>query len=187
MTDINLLPWREARREKEKKDFTLYLAAGLLFAIIIVFLINMHAVSLVEAQTQRNQLLKTEIKQIEKKIKAIEALKKLREALIARMTIIQNLQATRTLTVRLFDELIKIMPDGVHLTKVEREGNKITLLGYVESNSNISLLMRNIEVNHWITMPELTEIKKAKDASSSVDNTFKLSFTLGPKENGEPL
>ena len=102
--------------------------------------------------------------------KEIANIKKLRQALLARMNIVQNLQATRSLTVRLFDELIKIMPDGVYLTNVERAGDKITLLGYAESNTNISQLMRNIENNRWIQDPELTEIKKSKD---TLDKRFK--------------
>ncbi|GGI91154.1 PilN domain-containing protein [Legionella impletisoli] len=184
MTEINLLPWREARREKEKKEFTLYLGVALAAAAIVVFMWNMYAKNLIEDQTNRNQILQTEITRLKAQIKEIEELKKLREALIARMNIVQNLQATRTLTVRMFDELVNVLPNGVYLTQIEREGDKITLFGYAESNSNISELMRNIEANQWIQSPELTEIKKAKDSPENVDNTFKLSFILGPKTNG---
>ncbi|WP_133129777.1 PilN domain-containing protein [Legionella yabuuchiae] len=182
MTEINLLPWREARREKEKKEFSVYLGVGLAAAAIIVFLWNMYAKNLIEAQTNRNQLLQTEISRLKAQIKEIEELKKLREALIARMSIIQKLQATRILTVRMFDELVNVLPKGVYLTQIEREGDKVTLFGYAESNTNISELMRSIEANQWIQSPELTEIKKAKDSPDNVDNTFKLSFILGPKQ-----
>jgi len=184
MTDINLLPWREVRREREKKRFTIYLFIAMAGAVVIVFLINMYAQHLVENQTNRNQLLQDEIVLLEKQIKEIADIKKLRQALLARMDIVQNLQATRSLTVRLFDELIKIMPDGVYLTSVERNLDKVTLLGYAESNSNISQLMRNIESNQWIKNPELTEIKKSKEAKSEVENQFKLSFILSPKTSG---
>jgi len=184
MTEINLLPWRELKREREKKRFTIYLFMALVGAAFIVFLINMYAQQLVENQTNRNQHLQDEITQLEKQIKEIANIKKLRQALLARMNIVQNLQATRSLTVRLFDELIKIMPDGVYLTNVERAGDKITLLGYAESNSTISQLMRNIENNRWIQDPELTEIKKSKEAKTDVENQFKLSFILSPKTSG---
>ena len=187
MTDINLLPWREARREKEKKEFNTYLALAAALAAFIVFLMNYYANSLVAEQTSRNQTLQNEITELDKQILEIKKLKELRQALIARMTIVQNLQATRTLTVRMFDELIRVLPDGVFLTQVEREGNKITLYGYAEANSNISQLMRQIENNKWIQQPELTEIKKAEESQSTKDKTFKLSFTLGPKVQGKLL
>lgn len=180
MTDINLLPWRELKREQEKKAFFLQIALGVVCAVIVVLLANYYVNHIIENQRNRNQILELEIKKLEKQIKEIEEIKKLRQALIARMIIIQNLQATRILTVRLFDELIKIMPDGVYLTRMERQGDKITLLGYAESNSNISQLMRNIEKNVWIKEPDLTEIKKTKESPKRIENEFKLSFILSP-------
>ena len=117
----------------------------------------------------------------EKKIKEISEIKKLRQALIARMNIVQNLQATRTLTVRLLDEIIRILPEGVYLYQIERVGDKVTLLGYAESNTNISKLMRSIEGSVWIKDPELTEIKKTTDNKLPDENEFKLGFILKSK------
>lgn len=181
MTNINLLPWREKKREQEKKQFAVYLFIGLAIAVLIVFAIDYYAQSLVAEQTARNERLKSEIALLEKQIKEISDLKKVRQALIARMMIVRNLQSTRTLTVRLFDEVIKIMPDGVYLNHLDRVGNKVTILGYAESNTNISLLMRNIEGNAWIQNPELTEIKKTTEQKTVDSNEFKLSFILKPK------
>ena len=181
MTEINLLPWREQKRELEKKQFYTYLAIGLAAGVLVAFLINIYANGLVSQQTQRNQTLKNEITRLDKQIKEIENLKALREALLSRMTIIQNLQSKRALTVRLFDELVNIMPGGVYFTRMEREGNKITVLGFAESNSNISQLMRNIEKSTWIQNPELTEIKTTKEKKEGVVKEFKLSFVLMPR------
>jgi len=181
MTDINLLPWREKKREQGKKQFITYLLGGLISAVVVVFLINYYANYLVDMQTRRNQRLKDEITQLEKQIKEISQIKKLRQALIARMNIVQNLQATRTLTVRLLDEIIKILPDGVYLYQVQRVGDKVTLLGHAESNTNISKLMRGIEGSEWIQDPELTEIKKTTDTKLPDENEFKLNFILKSK------
>ena len=181
MTEINLLPWREQKREQEKKEFLTYLVVGVVGAIIIVFLINYYATYLVDMQTQRNQRLKNEITELEKQIVAIRDIKTLRQALIARMVIVQNLQATRTLTVHLLDEIIKIIPDGVYLYQMGRVVNKVTILGYAESNTNISQLMRSIEKNFWIQDPELTEIKKITDVKQLDESEFKLSFILKSK------
>ena len=109
MTEINLLPWREQKREQEKKQFIIYLVLAVISSIMVVFLINYYATSLVDTQTAHNVRLKNEITQLEIKIKEIKTLKALRQALIARMDIVQDLQATRTLTVRLLDEIIKII------------------------------------------------------------------------------
>lgn len=180
MTQINLLPWREIRREKEKKAFVFYFSGAMLLALLVLFAMYLYASQLIQSQTNRNQLLQNEITTLDQQIRKIAQIKKLRQALIARMTIIQNLQETRIVSVHLFDELIKLLPDGVFLTSFERKNNKIVLLGYAESNSSISQLMRNIELNPWVQNPELTEIKKTTEQKDEVDNTFQLSFEINP-------
>lgn len=181
MTTINLLPWRELKREQEKKKFTTYLAITLVISVVIVFFVNYYASSLIEERTALNTRLQQEINELKKQLVEINGLKALRQGLIARMKIIQNLQATRILTVRLFDELITILPEGVYVNRMERVGDKITISGYTESNSSISRLMHNIELSRWIQLPELTEIKNIKEGAADSASTFKLSFILKPK------
>lgn len=189
MTEINLLPWREARREQEKKNFTTMLLASLVIAVCLVFLVNHYASSLVGDQTRRNEKLQGEINRLDARIVEIKKLKLIRDGLISRMRIVHSLLTTRILTVHLFDELIKILPDGVYLTEVKRTQNRIIVQGYSESNTNVSILMRNIQHNPWIQDPVLTDIKKSGDKTedaagakaASNDNEFNLSFVLKPK------
>jgi type IV pilus assembly protein PilN len=181
MTEINLLPWREQKREREKNEFMIYLLAAVVFAVIMVFSINYYARSLVDQQTQRNNQIKTEITRLEEELKEIKTLKVLRQTLIARMNIVQDLQATRTLTVRLLNEIIDIIPDGVYLYQIGRIADKVTLLGYAVSNTNISDLMRSIGSSVWTQDPQLAEIKKSIEVERSDNNEFKLSFVLKSK------
>lgn len=181
MTEINLLPWRERKREAEKKLFTTLLIITAVVAAVIVFCINYYASGLVSNQTERNNLIQNEITILDQQIVEIKALKQTREALISRMTIVQNLQSTRTLMVHLFDELIKVMPSGVYVTKMERKSDVVSLWGFSESNTNVSLLMKNIEVNEWIQNPVLTEIKKDDEKNQPADSGFILSFVIKPK------
>ena len=178
MTEINLLPWREEKHEQDKKKFIIYLSLSLICAVFIVFLISYYATSLVDNQKQRNQHLKNEMTLLNVNIAEIKNLKALRQTLIARMDIIQNLQSTRILTVRLLDEIIGIIPDGVYLYQLSRLGDKVTILGYAEENTNISELMRSIQHHPLTQDPELTEIKKSTDQMQPDENEFKLSFIL---------
>ncbi|MDI1351723.1 MAG: PilN domain-containing protein [bacterium] len=180
MTRINLLPWREKQREQEKKLFTTYLLCGAAFAVCIVFLVNSYANYLIGDQTERNQIIQKEINILNDQIAEIKTLKRVRAGLISRMSIVQNLQSTRTLMVHLFDELIKIMPSGIYVTKLERKDNVVSLTGFSESNTNISILMKSIESNIWLHNPVLTEIKKIDDKQQAANNEFTLSFVLKP-------
>ena len=177
MTQINLLPWREQKREQEKKLFTTMLLVCVIIAAFIVFLINSYASSLVSNQIVRNQLLQKEISIMDEQIKEIKNLKKIREMLISRMSVVQHLQSTRILMVRLFDELINIMPSGIYLTKLEGKNDVISITGYTESNTYVSMLMKNIEMNEWLHNPRLNEIKR-EDKKQPADNEFKLTVNL---------
>lgn len=181
MTTINLLPWRELKKEQEKKEFLYLLLGAALIGLGVIILINFYVKDLINSQTFRNNKLQNEINIFNKQITEIKQLKKVRSSLISRMKIIHELQERRTLTVHFFDELIKIIPDGIYLTKVKRVGDKVTVEGYSESNTNVSILMRNIEQSPWIQEPLLTEIKKSEDMTTPVNNAFILSFILKPK------
>jgi len=180
MTEINLLPWRELKREQEKKQFTTMIAGALVTAVGVVVLLNYYMTTLIDNQTIRNHRLKQEISRFDRQIAEIKKLKEVKQALISRMNIIQNLQATRPLTVHLFDELVKVMPDQIYVTKLERKRNIVTITGFSESNSNISLLMRRIEKDKWIRSPVLTEINKSEKQKKREKNAFVLSFLLKP-------
>lgn len=181
MTQINLLPWREKQREQDKKIFTTLIIAAALGSAALVFMVYLYSIQLINNQTERNSILKKEIKILDADLLEIKELKTLKQALIARMSIIQNLQSTRTLMVHLFDELIKVVPSGIYITQLERKNDIVTLYGYSESNTNISILMRNIEINEWIQAPALTEIKKMNEKKEPENNEFRLSFILKPK------
>ena len=156
------------------------IAGALVIAVGIVVILNYYMNTIIDHQTQRNHRLKQEISRFDRQIAEIKKLQEVKQALISRMNIIQNLQATRPLTVHLFDELIKVMPDGIYITKLERKGNVVTVNGFSESNSTISLLMRRIEKDQWIRLPVLTEIKKSKNDKKRENNAFVLSFLLKP-------
>lgn len=181
MTQINLLPWREKKREQAKKMFITMVISSAVIAALIVFIINYYASELINNQTARNQMLEKEIKSLNEQIKEIKILKLTRKALISRMAIVQNLQSTRTLMVHLFDELIKVTPTGVFVTKLERKNDIVTLWGHSESNANVSNLMRKIENNDWIQNPALTKIKKMDDEKQPANSEFTLTFILKPK------
>ncbi|MCE0723113.1 MULTISPECIES: PilN domain-containing protein [Legionella] len=184
MTQINLLPWRELKREQEKKLFTMMLLVCIVASGFIVFLINSYASGLVSNQVTRNQMLQKEINTMDAQIKEIKNLQKAREMIISRMSVVQHLQSTRTLMVHLFDELINITPSGVYLTQVEGKNDVITVSGYTESNTFVSMLMRNIENNEWVHNPILSEIKKEsneKKKQQSALHEFKLTFVLAPQ------
>lgn len=168
-TRLNLLPWREMRRrEQDRQLLTIAIGAWVLM-IVIVFYAHWHVTGLIEAQNRRNEFLKQEIAKVEKQIKEVADIKKRREALIARMNVIQQLQADRTRVVRIFDELVRRVPEGVQLTSLKQTGgHNIALTGVAQSNARVSALMRNFSASDWFDDPKLDVIKVHRRGSDRV-------------------
>lgn len=158
MANINLLPWREESRREKKKEFFGYLAvtslAGLVAVVFWIFLVNQR----IETQQARNALLSKEIAALDEKVKEINELKKRREQVLARMRVIQDLQGNRPDVVRVFDELVRVLPEGVYLETLSRQGDNISLVGYAESNNRIAAMMRTIESSYKFDQPNLTAV-----------------------------
>lgn len=158
MTRINLLPWRELRRkELDRQLLSVGVAMAVLMAVI-VFYGYLHLGSMVDQQTRRNAFLDDEIKKVEAQISEIKELKKKRDALVARMQVIQQLQADRTQVVHAFDDLVRKLPEGMYLTSVKQAGKALTIQGLAQSNARVSSFMRSLDSSNWFANPDLDVI-----------------------------
>ncbi len=158
MARINLLPWREEYREEKKQEFIRQLALVCLLAGIVGYAWFQVMASAVDNQNQRNTVLQTEINLLQQQVKEIQELKKRRAELIDRMKVIQDLQGTRPIIVRYFDEMARAVPDGIFLTSLVRTGETITVEGVTESNNRVSTFMRQLDDSEWFADPNLKSV-----------------------------
>lgn len=196
MITINLLPWRQNQKERLIKAFNIWMGTSAFIACMIGGGIYVYSLAKITDATEAQDILKREIADCEKKIIKINKYKEIKTALVERMKVVQTLQSTRILTIHLLDELIKITPEGIFLTSIQRVGDQVTIHGDAESNTEVSALMRNIENNAWIFEPKLTEIKRSKSddtrggtPSTLQPNTgseFQLSFIVKSKKLDTP-
>ena len=177
MAKINLLPWREERRQELKKEFLVILGGVAVIAVALVMLADMLVGGAVSSQEGRNGYLQQNIDELSKQVKEIRELEKRKKELLDRMKVIQELQGNRPIIVRIFDELVRTLPDGVFYKKLERKGNTITLSGIAESNNRISSLMRNVDKSKWFESPNLTSVKANPDYGDQASE-FGLSFKI---------
>ena len=167
MPSINLRPWREEERAKRQKEFIALLVAMAVAAGGLFFLWTNHVDSLITEQKARNSYIKTSMAVLDKKTKEIAELKKKREQLLSRMKVIQDLQGTRPVIVRVFDEMVKTLPDGLYYTSLTKKGAGLSIKGISESNNRISGLMRSFEASDWFASPNLRDVKAAKSGDKS--------------------
>ncbi len=177
MVKINLLPWREERRQQLTKEYFILLAIGGLIAALIVGSVWYVYDHNIKFQNQRNNRLTQQILQLDQEISEIDDLEKVRDNLLARKNVIEELQANRTQMVHLFDELVKTIPNGVFLENIKQNGNTILLEGYAQSHSRVSSYMRRIENSKWFKPPEV-EFIRADETYETHEQKFKLSAKL---------
>ncbi|WP_372861902.1 PilN domain-containing protein [Spongiibacter sp.] len=177
MSNINLLPWREERRHQIQQQFLAGLAAVVVLAGLIVLLTMSVVNRAISNQESRNAYLQGHITQINKEVAEIRDLETRRQQLLDRMNIIQSLQGTRPLIVRVFDEMVRTLPDGLFFTSVVRAGDRISVEGIAESNNRVSSLMRKLDASTWFSEPNLTAVKAAEEYGEQASN-FTLSFRI---------
>ncbi len=167
MIRINLLPHREAKRVQRKKDFMLFAVMAGIAGAAVTFFGGTYLNNRIEAQQERNAFIKKETEKLDEQIKEIANLRQELASLKARQTAVENLQTDRTLPVHLLDELVKHVPEGVHLRQIKQDDLKITFFGFAQSNERVSELLRATAYNTpWIEKPELVEIKSTEMATS---------------------
>lgn len=177
MANINLLPWREERREELKKEFFAILIAVVLFAILLIFGWHQLISSQIDNQRSRNAYLNQQITELNSQVSEIKQLREKREQLIDRMRIIQELQGKRPEIVHVFDDLVRTIPDGVFYTSIERSGNSLSIKGTAESNNRVSSLMRRLDASDWFSGPNLQGVK-ANPSFGDQANDFTLTVKL---------
>jgi type IV pilus assembly protein PilN len=184
MARINLLPWRETERKRKQREFAVMTVTALVATLTVGIALHLHVEQLISTQNKRNDFLRTQISQLDAKIREIQQLEKTKASLLSRMDVIQQLQQSRPEIVRLFDELVIAIPEGVFLTAMQQNDRTVVLEGRAQSNARVSAFMRNIESSAWIGNPSLLLIEQ-KDKTGTGMSHFKLQFTQKKPQTGE--
>jgi len=185
MIRVNLLPHRAEKRKARQIQLIAFAGISLLLGVAIVGFVHAAISTKISYQERRNQYLKDETEKLDKQIEEIKKLKEQTDALLARKTVVENLQTTRSDVVHLLDQMLRILPDGVYLKSLKQSGNRINLVGSAQSNARVSTLMRAIEDSPWLESPSLVEIH-ASGTGGGRENLFTLNFNLKKQAPASP-
>ncbi len=172
MPSINLLPWRQELRQRRRKEFLAGIVGAVVLAGIITLIANFVVSSMIDAQNRRNDLLKAEIAELDKAIEQILALEEQKDRMVSRMDVIDRLQASRPEVVKLFDQIVSTLPEGVYLTAVKQSGKKLEFNGVAQSSTRVSAFMRNIDASESLAAPELKVIQTGANAGPGAQFTL---------------
>lgn len=177
MSNINLLPWREARAQRQKKQFGALLGMFVLATVALGFFANWLVDRQIVAQQQRNQRLVQEMTILDAQLGEIRLLKERRKELIDRMQLIEQLQMRRNVPVRLFNQLPSLVPNGVYLNTLSMQNNIIDVNGKTEAYGRVASMMRRIDGSGWLGQSKISTIFAADVAPVSLSQ-FSMMFLI---------
>ena len=166
MPRINLLPWREEERKRRQRDFMVAMAGAVVAAIIVLGMTMFFFSQMIDGQLDRNRRLTLEIEELDRSITEIDGLERQKERLLARMEIIEQLQRSRPEIVHLFDELTRLLPEGVYLTGIKQAGANVEIKGVAQSSTRVSALMRRVDDSEWLDDPSVIRVETTDQGPS---------------------
>lgn len=180
MSNINLLPWRDEYKKKQKNTFYVVLLLCSLLALGLSYVGKMYIDSMISAQNQRNQFLQTQTIILDRRIAEVKEIKKEKAELERRINLIQKLEEKRNYATRLFNTLADTVPAGVYLKTSSFKSEKVVVQGTAESNNRVTRMMRNIDGSGWLGDSYLRNIKEGPRKPIKLYN-FGMDFSVVPE------
>lgn len=149
MAKINLLPWRDELRIKRNNEFVAYCIGAFLLGVTAAGGSWFYYDQKLQDQEQANQLIISTNQNLDVQLKSLEGLQEQRDAIVERMKLIQGLQTQRPIAVHLIDEIVRVTPSDMYITRFVRSGDKFTIEGKAASPNTVAELLRNLEASTW--------------------------------------
>ena len=179
---INLLPHRELKRTARRRQMNVLLGVAVAIGVLTVALGHMVISARKSSQEARNAFLTQEIAKLDNQIVEIKKIREQTQALLERKQVVETLQSNRTEVVHLFDQMIRLLPDGLYLKSFKQTADVVNIGGYTQSSARVSTLMRSLEESPWFEQPSLIEIKAA-----TVNNLRANEFVLSVKQTRQQV
>ena len=170
---VNLLPWREIRREQNRRRFLLVAACCLAAACAVLFALYRGLEASIAAHTTGITQLQVEIARLGARGAEADRLQREQALIVLHMEVLQELQQSRPLAAEILAGLADSLPAAAVYRRLERVGNHVEVEGEAESHAAIAELMRNLAASPLFLAVELSG---ATDAASS--GPGRLAFSL---------
>lgn len=160
MARINLLPWREGQRKARARAFVVALGAAFIAALAVTYAAHLLLRSQIGAQQVRNQRLRSEITLLDAQVREASQLDAQRRQLMTRLRIVDVLARSRFDVVRMFAEIVELVPAGVHLNALAQTAHRLHFEGIAQSPADVAEFLRNIDSARWLRNSSLAGVER---------------------------
>lgn len=183
LSNVNLLPWREAKKEAHKKRFIGGVAISALAAIGTVYCAGFYFDFQEQKQQDRLEFLSQHIAVLDSQIDSLKQVEKAHEDLVARLAMVESLQKKRNKTTQFMDLIPQMIPEGVYVDQISMNAQRIEMSGISDSTAHLATMLDLLEHSSLISDVEIHSIVSGSYRFDKPFQSFEASF-LFDAENG---
>ena len=156
---FNLLPHRAQKQQWEKRVLVRQLSLVLVLALFAALLIYGSIVARLNYIKAYNGGLQSAVEKILPEFQASQQLIKQRNDMLERQKILERLDARRSTSVMILDDVARALPSDVYLTRLEEDGERFRLEGKSQNNAAIAKLFELLVRSERLSGLVLEEIR----------------------------
>lgn len=163
---LNLLPWRQARKERLQRRFLWLLGGVLSTAMAVLILSHQLLEQRIHLQQERNRYLQAALTALADAPAHLETHTAQYHTAYNTLTALHQRQADHERIVKLLDGLAHHLPEGLFYTQIIRQSNQITLTARADAHSSITRWIRALQ--NW---PERVDLRRLSVQENTHDAT----------------
>jgi len=176
---INLLPHRDWALARKRQAWAVSLGLAALAGALMALGASTWQARQLTAQQADNSRLQQAIKGVDEQLKHMALTQAELEQLSLREKTLRGVRDESPLAGFLLQELAAHLPDGLYLTAVQQEGDKVRISGMARSGEEVFELLRQMVTGgQWLVRPELIEVAAAPAAPSRLNAPVGTPFAV---------
>ncbi|CAM3109788.1 PilN domain-containing protein [Vibrio mytili] len=174
--NINLLPWRDNKREAHRRRFVGMVILGLFCAVAVQWGVGKFYEYQQEQQQSRLDYLTQYIAELDQRIEAMKIAEQEHSKILARLKVVEGLQNGRNKTTEFMNLMPSVIPAGVYVDKIKMNDLEIEIAGISDSTPRLATMLDNMERSAKLMDVEMHSIVHGKARFGKEFQTFKVSF-----------
>ena len=167
MPKLNLLPWREQRRQQKNKQFIMALVLSLAITSLMAAAVWGYLQQINHSLILANKVLIDKNAQLQIAIDKDQSEKQRQQKIVAQSIEVERLAHHRNSLVQLWSELTSIIPTTMSLTGIESQQGSMVFRGKSKESSAVSKFVAYLQQNPAIQQAQVKHIKKPESVTQA--------------------
>ncbi|WP_296203306.1 PilN domain-containing protein [Psychrobacter sp. UBA3962] len=167
MPKLNLLPWREQRRQQKNNQFIMALVLSLAITLLMAAAVWGYLQQINHTLILANKVLIDKNAQLQIAIDKDQSEKQRQQKIVAQFIETERLAHHRNSLVQLWSELTSVIPTTMSLTNIESQQGSMVFRGKSRESSAVSKFVAYLQQNPAIQQAQVKHIKKPESVTQA--------------------